>query len=231
MSFKETNLPSLRKKPFYKSNKLTKGSIVRSDNESKVLGGSSNIGNPSNLIQNARKVELTISINVGLEAVVSISRDACIAEVVREVFSSHPNHLEYSEMENYCLCLDGKKLSPMQKVFEIGNLTKAKLSIEPISKLSETKNFASEDLVPKLTKKGYQTEPSYPEICRMSKTELQNVRNFSIKNEHARVVFIDNTDISGLDLDDIVNLAPKTVELYEGITAKPEIGKGLNKEA
>ena len=65
----------------------------------------------------------------------------------------------------------------------------------------------------------------------MTETQLKNVQNFTVKNEFAKIVFLNTTDVTGMDLDDIVDLQPKRVDLYEGITQLPAIGQGLNKEA
>ena len=86
--------------------------------------------------------------------------------------------------------------------------------------------------MPKLTK-NYLTEPSMLRISRMSEEELSCVENFTIFNEDVKVTFEGQTDIKGLDLDEIVHLGYRAVEIYpeNGKVAIPEAGTGLNKAA
>lgn len=90
---------------------------------------------------------------------------------------------------------------------------------------------AENSFVPRLTMKGYRTTPSFVEICRMSQGQLENVRNFTIENEHGRVQFLDTTNLVGLNLDKIVSVGHKMVEFYPNESEKPRVGQGLNKQA
>lgn len=85
--------------------------------------------------------------------------------------------------------------------------------------------------MPSLSKKGYETEPEYADLCRMDLTQLENVQNFTVKNKFAKVVFLDKTNVVGLDLDKIIQLNHKSVELYNDERSKPNTGEGLNKPA
>ena len=71
--------------------------------------------------------------------------------------------------------------------------------------------LASEELVPKLTRPNYYTEPSLTRLCRMSEEELSQVKDFSVGNEFGKIMFEGKTDVRGLDLDDIINIKSKTV--------------------
>lgn len=70
-------------------------------------------------------------------------------------------------------------------------------------------------------------------ISRMSEDELCCVENFSIYNEDVKVTFETETDVRGLDLDEIVHLGHRAVEVYpeNGKIAIPQAGTGLNKAA
>jgi len=67
----------------------------------------------------------------------------------------------------------------------------------------------------------------------MSEEELSCVENFSIFNEDVKVTFEGETDIKGLDLDEIVQLGYRAVQIYpeSGKVAIPQAGTGLNKAA
>jgi len=48
----------------------------------------------------------------------------------------------------------------------------------------------------------------------MSLMELQRVENFMIKNKHGAIWFQGQTDLSKVDLADIVTIGPMFVEVY-----------------
>jgi hypothetical protein len=58
----------------------------------------------------------------------------------------------------------------------------------------------------------------------MSSFELQRIKNFKIWNSHGKVTFYGYTDVTGLDLDVLVNIGPGTVEVYPNEDLKPAIG-------
>ena len=67
----------------------------------------------------------------------------------------------------------------------------------------------------------------------MTADELRNIQNFTIFNEYVKVTFENTTDITGLNLDEIVHLNHRSIEIYpeNGNVAIPETGCGLNKAA
>jgi hypothetical protein len=91
--------------------------------------------------------------------------------------------------------------------------------------------FASEDLIPILKKEGYHSEPSLIRMARMTEEELKDIEEFSVYNDEVRIVWEGKTDVRGLNLDVLVELGRKSVEVYpEGVKIPPE-GQGLNKPA
>jgi len=73
--------------------------------------------------------------------------------------------------------------------------------------------------------------PEYVELCRMDESELRRVKDFVIQNQHAKVQFLEPTNLAGVDLDQIVQINPKSVEFYPVESQKPKVGDGLNKSA
>jgi nuclear pore complex protein Nup98-Nup96 len=58
------------------------------------------------------------------------------------------------------------------------------------------------------------------------------VENFSVGREgYGNICFTSETDVMGLDLDSIVFIVRKAVEVYPDGTDKPQVGEGLNKPA
>jgi len=86
--------------------------------------------------------------------------------------------------------------------------------------------------VPILTKRGYKTNPSYDHIRHMTASELARVPNFQIFNDYGSILWLGETNIVGLDLDELVTIdANHFVEVYPDSSEKPERGRGLNKKA
>lgn len=106
---------------------------------------------------------------------------------------------------------------------------------------SEDEEYRS--CVPTLTKEGYYTIPSIDEMSRMSENELSHVKNFTIgKRGIGELVFTNETDVRNLNLDEIIVFGEiGSAEVYppekfsekpaEDKLLKPQIGKGLNKDA
>jgi len=56
------------------------------------------------------------------------------------------------------------------------------------------------------------------------------VNNFTIGNQHGKIIFKGLTDVSGIDISKIVEINNGSVQLYKS-HPKPEKGKELNKPA
>jgi len=56
----------------------------------------------------------------------------------------------------------------------------------------------------------------------MNRKEIERVKSFSVENEHAKLLFIGETDLTGLDIDKLstfnliflVEIEAKSVEVY-----------------
>lgn len=99
--------------------------------------------------------------------------------------------------------------------------TKKKSELAPVEKL------------PILTNTEYKIIPDLKAISRMTLEELEQIENFSISNQHGKIEFEDIIDLTGVNLDQIVNILPGRVELYKNnnVSFLPQPGKGLNKKA
>lgn len=113
---------------------------------------------------------------------------------------------------------------------------------EETSQMKIKEELAPEEMLPKLTKDGYNLSPAIHQLSRMTEEELSAVENFCIWNQFAKVKFEDDVDLRNLDIDRIVNFQ-KTfvyyfliqVELYPDTEfeedEKPSLGEELNKPA
>ncbi len=99
--------------------------------------------------------------------------------------------------------------------------TKKKSELAPVEKL------------PILTNTEYKINPDLKAISRMTLEELEQIDNFSISNKNGKIEFEETIDLTGVNLDQIVNILPGRVELYKNnnISFLPQPGKGLNKKA
>eukprot|EP01114_Cavostelium_apophysatum_P010587 TRINITY_DN2449_c0_g1_i4.p1 TRINITY_DN2449_c0_g1~~TRINITY_DN2449_c0_g1_i4.p1 ORF type:complete len:1866 (-),score=435.79 TRINITY_DN2449_c0_g1_i4:22-5619(-) len=87
---------------------------------------------------------------------------------------------------------------------------------------------------PRLTKADYFTTPSISELERMSDEELKSVRDFTVgRRDVGQVQFLGRVDVRNLNLDEIVHLEPKSVEIYPENSSVPKAaeGEGLNRPA
>jgi hypothetical protein len=92
----------------------------------------------------------------------------------------------------------------------------------------------TEDLYPKAPKQGYKCNPPFESLKQMNKQELQKVAGFKIFNEFGSIEWIGVTDLTGLDLADLVTIEQESAEVYDDVrhkATKPAVGLKLNKPA
>jgi hypothetical protein len=93
--------------------------------------------------------------------------------------------------------------------------------------------ISKEEILPKLTRPGYFMIPSLEELQKLSEEELRNVNDFTVGLVDTGVVrFLGKTDVTGVDLDKIIEFTDRSVDIYpDEYGNKPDIGKSLNKPA
>jgi hypothetical protein len=84
------------------------------------------------------------------------------------------------------------------------------------------------DIYPTTNK--YCTKPSMMDIHRMKPEELRQIEDFTVYNVHGEIKFLGFTDVTGLDLDNIIILEEKCFSVYHNQPV-PELGCKLNKRA
>jgi hypothetical protein len=86
---------------------------------------------------------------------------------------------------------------------------------------------------PKLSQSSdYITSPHHAILQQMDDFELSRVNKFTVMRPNfGMIAWEGETDVRGLDLDDIVDIQSEYVSVYEGKTPKPALGSGLNKSA
>ena len=189
------------------------------------------------------EVRATIIVDSGAQIELSVDPNIVIAEIIRKVIDqlvsvSETQRTKY--LNDYALFYGEKELDFIKRLKEYGISGRdISLNLKPKTSTASRRQeessrgarMASMSTVPKLSKQGYETEPSYMNICRMSESELANVEDFAIKNHWGRIEFLGRTDLRGLNLDKIVVIEKGKVEIYPENQDRPTIGQGLNKSA
>ena len=116
-----------------------------------------------------------------------------------------------------------------QPPFDAGNM-----EISSFTKESE-QNYPASRHAPKLTNSDYKIQPTIEQLNRMTDRELAAVEGFTIWNNHGKVEFEGRTDVRDINLDEVVVINNKNVEIYpedkfKG-SDKPFPGEKLNKPA
>jgi len=86
-------------------------------------------------------------------------------------------------------------------------------------------------LVPTLTRANYYSVPSLDALAEMPSSQLRAVRGLRVGREgYGEVTWLGETDVTGVDLDQVVTIDHGDVTIYGDVT-KPTIGTKLNKPA
>lgn len=91
-------------------------------------------------------------------------------------------------------------------------------------------------VLPTLTKPDYYTVPSMEDLSEMSDQGRETVHNFIVgRKSFGEIKFLGETNVNGLDLDKLVVIENRMVEVYPedviSIEEKPPLGQELNKRA
>lgn len=55
--------------------------------------------------------------------------------------------------------------------------------------------------IPILPNNGYKTKPDKIEVCRMKKSQLEKVANFTVKNNHGKIKFLKEVNLLNLNVE------------------------------
>mgnify|MGYP002386223020 FL=1 len=123
----------------------------------------------------------------------------------------------------------GKSYSSYEAFSKDNNIS---ISRSPVSESNGSDKEQRKEYLPNLTKPGYYTVPDFEALCKMTVGELSKVKDFTVgRPGYGSITFKGETDVRGLNLDEIIVLLPHQIEVYPDGTEKPHVGKGLNKTA
>lgn len=188
----------------------------------------------SSIIPQENYRRLDIKLTNGTVISKSFRDEDIIAAVLKNVFEKEVGTAKASDLGQYNMYLRDAKLNLFTKISSL-DLKKGEY-LQICKEKIEDKKLVAEDfadlaLIPKLNLPGYKTIPSYVKLCRMTKSELSCVENFTIINLSAEVRFLEPINLLGVNLDAIIDFKHKSVEIYLDQNDRPPVGQGLNKPA
>ena len=173
--------------------------------------------------------KLNIQIQGNKIVIKYFSRDSLVAQIVRSLLKHELVGVESEEIDNFGLFLDGEKLNLIDKIGEVRLDDDDVLIFDRMDGVhKENEEMASLDLLPKLTKVGYECKPSLHSIYRMREKELKAVEGLCVWNEWGEVKFLESVDLRRVDLDQLIDIERRSITVYPDDRLKPEAGRGLN---
>lgn len=173
---------------------------------------------------------------------VKIKEKASIKSLI-EVIESHLiqdhfiNIYHHSHSHSLFLMKNHTLISPHQSIHS-NNIKNNDTLVAVLNTIEETKEnvpkkeeLAPENKLPKLTNKEYKTIPDMKEIYRMTSKQLAHVSSFRLFNQHGKIEFEDEIDLTEVDLDEIVEIGYGYIKVYKKTIDYPNPGEGLNKPA
>ena len=197
---------------------------------------------PQTLDHSAKKegdLHISIKMDTGI-ITLQLDSNLLVADVIRRAIDhilTATDDQKNRYLNEYALFYGTRQLDLFKKLREYGlSDREVELIFKPKTSQTSTPSveepgIASINNIPKLSRQGYETVPSYMSICRMTDKELSGVENFTIKNHWGKIQFMGKTDIRGLNLDKIIVIEQGKVEIYPDDSDRPELGVELNKEA
>lgn len=177
------------------------------------------------------QIKINVEILNGQYAEIFINCDSLVSTLIKEIFVTNNALQNQKNITNHYIEFENKIVLSNSDLKSNGITHNSKVKLKISENQSQRELLPKKNLVPKLTKKGYETKPPYHEICRMKKSELGKIQNFTIENEYGKIMFQNDTNIIGLNLDDIVEINNRSIDLYPDEVQRPAVGKGLNKPA
>jgi hypothetical protein len=165
-----------------------------------------------------------------INIMMTVPRSTLISQIIDKVV----DRLHSYSAEEVQLVLRNKVLKGNLTLVQAGVRDRDSLDLVMIE-LPKKKQFelAPTEMLPKLTTSGYSLQPSNIDLARMTLDQLRSVENFTVQNQHGKIEFEGTTDVTRLDIDQIVQIEASSVCVYpdEVDVPKPKEGHGLNKPA
>ena len=159
--------------------------------------------------------------------------DGLIAEIIQFLVRKK-NLISKDDIKRYRVYKDDHELDSLFSLDEYNIHHGDRLTVSSkTNEFTETKKPVNQEVLPKRSQK-YTLKPSYSQIELMTEEELKAVPNFTVIDKHATLEFDDPVDLRNLDIDKVIKISHKMVEVYpeaEFGDDKPKIGEKLNRSA
>lgn len=159
--------------------------------------------------------------------------DALVAEII-SYLAKKKGLISKDEIKKYKVFKDEHELDNIFSLDEYGLHHGDMVVVAPsVGSFTVTRKVANPEVLPKRSQK-YTTKPSFMQLEKMTEEELSAVPDFTVVSEYATLQFEDPVDLRGVDIDKVIKMSHKMVEVYsdsEFSEAKPRIGEKLNKSA
>jgi hypothetical protein len=140
--------------------------------------------------------------------------------------------LNESDLTNITVFAKGEQVFILTKLEEIGLVDDDVLTIKLEKAVGKNQEAASNSWMPIFTKEGYKCKPSLKEMSQMTEEEISALPHFEISNMSGKIEFDGPIDVRGLNLDKIVYLNDRSVEIYRVCDFEnnmPSAGTELNR--
>jgi hypothetical protein len=165
-----------------------------------------------------------------INIMMTVARSTTVSQIIEKAKGRLSSHSAYEVQ----LVLRNRVLKGELTLTQAGIKDRDTLDLVTIDRPHKRSfDLAPTELLPKLTTTGYSLQPSNIELARMTTDQLQNVANFTVMNQHGQIEFEGLTDVTRLDIDQILQIEASSVCVYpdNSEVTKPKLGKGLNKPA
>jgi len=142
---------------------------------------------------------------------------------------------EHLEVDPAIVAVQGIHEQGNERVTRLAEYTVAKLRTAheaAFVTLNPGSNSRMISPLPTLRQSGYYTVPSMQELAAMPTSALRHVRGFRVgRIGFGEVRWLGMTDVTRLNLDDIVSIERGDISVYHSDDVKPDVGVELNKPA
>ena len=204
---------------------------INKDNKTLNKNNKDNGNNPQE-INSSKNIDLKVKYNLPnnndkILNVIKVNRLIKIKDLIEEMKSKINQELKSQELDNQysikklSLYISGNSLleANILRDYDLNkhnDTIDAFITYDSITNKKEKENqLVPIELLPKLTKEGYNCIPTIIELSRKTKDELKKIEGFKIYNKYGEVEFLEPSDLLGIDLDEQVTIEQKIIETGE----------------
>lgn len=110
----------------------------------------------------------------------------------------------------------GLKVENLNRIDVVFNFTKTDIETNFSNELAETEDgLLTEEMIPRSSSGKFTMLPAIHHLCRMSVSQLQSLKGFTIISEHGEICFQDSLNVQFLDADRLVSMDHLSIEIID----------------